>query len=82
MRRLLRITTCLALAACASSGVNPTGADTYMLTTTSAGGAFVSGAAAKATCTSRLTNSAPTRVNVSVPPSAPNGRQAVVERLG
>lgn len=36
------------LAACASSGVIPTGPDTYMLTKTSAGGVFVSGSSVKA----------------------------------
>ena len=37
----------LTLAGCASSGVIPTGPDTYMLTKTSAGGVFVSGSSVK-----------------------------------
>jgi hypothetical protein len=37
-----------ALGACASSGVVPTGQGAYMLTKTSAGGAFVSGGSVKA----------------------------------
>ena len=47
MNRYFPIATCLTLVGCASSGVIPTGADSYMLTKTSAGGAFVSGAAVK-----------------------------------
>lgn len=47
MRTVCSLALCLFATACASSGVIPTGADTYMLTKTSAGGAFVSGAAVK-----------------------------------
>ena len=45
--RLYPLAGCLLVAGCASSGVIPIGSDTYMLTKTSAGGAFVSGAAVK-----------------------------------
>lgn len=39
---------CVALAGCASSGVQRTGPDTYMLSKTGAGGIFSSGSAVKA----------------------------------
>ncbi len=38
----------MVLAGCASSGVIPTGADTFMVSKTSAGGVFVSGSSVKA----------------------------------
>jgi len=47
MRRTAALTLLSCLAACASSGVIPTGPDTYMLTKTSAGGVFVSGSSVK-----------------------------------
>jgi hypothetical protein len=49
MKRISSLCAALVLlAACASSGPIATGKDTYMLTKTSAGGAFVSGASVKA----------------------------------
>ena len=48
MRRLALTAICLLLAGCASSGVIPTGPDSYMLTKTSAGGLMVSGSQVKA----------------------------------
>jgi hypothetical protein len=47
MRRIAALTLTAFLGACASSGVVPTGPDTYMLTKTSAGGVFVSGSSVK-----------------------------------
>ena len=47
MRRLAALILISTLGACASSGVVPTGPDTYMLTKTSAGGVFVSGSSVK-----------------------------------
>ena len=47
MRRNAALILISTLAACASSGVVPTGPDTYMLTKTSAGGMFVSGSSVK-----------------------------------
>jgi len=46
--KILPVSACLLLAACASSGVIPTGPDTYMISKTSAGGVFVSGTSVKA----------------------------------
>ena len=47
MRRIAAVILTSSLVACASSGVIPTGPDTYMLTKTSAGGVFVSGSSVK-----------------------------------
>lgn len=47
MRLLCSFLACAALVGCASSGVIPTGPDTYMITKTSAGGVFVSGSSVK-----------------------------------
>ena len=47
MRRISALFLIATLGACASSGVVPTGPDTYMLTKTSAGGVFVSGSSVK-----------------------------------
>jgi hypothetical protein len=47
MRLIAALLVNTALCACASSGVVPTGPDTYMLTKTSAGGMFVSGSSVK-----------------------------------
>lgn len=47
MRHFASLSVLLTLCACASSGVIPTGPDTYMLTKTSAGGVFVSGSSVK-----------------------------------
>jgi hypothetical protein len=47
MRKLLCITAAATLIGCASSGPVQIGKDTYIITKTSAGGAFVSGASVK-----------------------------------
>jgi len=47
MRRIAGLILIATIGACASSGVVPTGPDTYMLTKTSAGGVFVSGSSVK-----------------------------------
>lgn len=48
MRRISCLALAALLSACASSGVVPTGPDTYMVTKKSAGGLFVSGSQVKA----------------------------------
>lgn len=48
MKFSMIIFTCVILAGCASSGPVQTGKDTYMITKSSAGGLFVSGASVKA----------------------------------
>jgi hypothetical protein len=47
MRKLLLVAVSAALVGCASSGPVQIGKDTYIITKTSAGGAFVSGASVK-----------------------------------
>lgn len=46
--KVLTVAGCPFLAACASSGVIPTGPDAYMISKTSAGGVFVSGTSVRA----------------------------------
>ena len=50
--KILPVSACLLLAACASSGVIPTGPDTDMISKTGAGAVFVSGLRSRPICAS------------------------------